>query len=86
MLYVKEERGRISLGSGRKSRGEETMDIARKERGDVRTRDFDVGVGDFGIVLQDTAGARSCGDGLEIPVRITGKVGAFVRRRGEEGQ
>lgn len=52
----------------------------------MRTRDFDVGVGDFGIVLQDTAGARGCGDGLEIPVCVTGKVGAFGRRRGEEGQ
>lgn len=31
MLYVEEKRGRISRGSGRESRGEETMDIIRKE-------------------------------------------------------
>lgn len=67
-----------------KVREGETTDISR--RGRVRTRDSDVGKGDFGILLQHAAGARGCEDGLEIPVCVTGKVGAFGRRRDKEGQ
>lgn len=43
----------------------------------MRTRDFDIRVGDFRIMFQDAAGARRCADGLEIPVCVTGQVRAF---------
>lgn len=46
----------------------------------MRTRDLNIRVRNFGIVFQDAAGARSCGDGLEIPVGVTRKVGALERR------
>ena len=80
-----EKKRYVSLGAVRKSReGGKTTDIRR--RGGLRTRNSDVGEGNFGVLLQHAAGARGCEDRLEIPVCVTSKVGAFGRRRDKEVQ
>ena len=38
--------------------------------GPKRTGYVEVGVGDFGVILQDSTGARGGERGLEVPVRI----------------
>ena len=39
-------------------------------------RDFDVGVGDFGVGLEDAAGTGECEAGLEVPEGVAVEVGA----------
>lgn len=68
-----------------KQRGRGEDDGYKEEKG-VRTRNSDVGEGNFGVLLQHAAGARGCEHGLEIPVCVTGKVGAYGRRRHKEVQ
>lgn len=88
MLDVEETDVALVLGVYPKAEWEEKMTTVLSRNGGegVRTRNLNVGVGDFGILLQNAAGARGCGDGLEIPVCVTSKVGAFRRRRNQEGQ
>lgn len=38
--------------------------------------DFDVGVGDFGVILEDTARTCECEAGLEVPEGVPVEVGA----------
>ena len=38
--------------------------------------DVDVGEGDFGVVLEDAAGARECEAGFEVPKVVAVEIGA----------